>query len=64
MLPFCKGLIWLFLATIAYIPLVVSGANLIYPSLPLIVTLPSQVLISLDLNGILSFLSSLVNYGR
>jgi len=51
MLPFRKGLVWLFLATIAYVPPVVSGANSMYPSLQLIVILPSQVLISLNLNG-------------
>jgi hypothetical protein len=51
MLPFRKGLVWLFFATIAYVPAVVSRANSIHPSLPLIVTLPSQVLISLNLDG-------------
>jgi hypothetical protein len=62
-LPLCKGLIWLFIATIVYVPAMVSGANLrnsMYPSLQLIVTLPSQVLISLNLNGRLLFLSCLL----
>jgi hypothetical protein len=51
MLPFRKGLVWLFFATIAYVPPVVSRAYFMYPSLHLIVTLLSQVLVSLDLNG-------------
>jgi hypothetical protein len=33
MRSFHKGLVWLFCATIAYVPPVVSGANCMYPSL-------------------------------
>jgi hypothetical protein len=62
MLLFRKGLVWLFFATIAYVPPVVSGVNFVYPSLHLIVTLPSQVLISLDLNGRLFLPIQTVDY--
>jgi len=45
-----KGLIWLFLATIAEVPPVVSVASPVYPSLLLVVTSSSQVFISLNWN--------------
>jgi hypothetical protein len=52
-----KGLIWLFLSIIAEVPPVVSGINSMYLFLPFIVVtlLPSQVFISLNLNGMLPF---------
>jgi hypothetical protein len=61
-LPFHKGLIWFFLATIVYVPSLVSGAGWLdfkYPPLWLIVTLSSQVFIILNLNGRLALKSNL-----
>jgi hypothetical protein len=54
--PFQKGLIWLFLATIAEIPPVVSETHSMDP-IPLLIV--SQVFMSLNLNGRAFFLSSL-----
>ena len=51
MLAVGKGLIWLFLATIAEVPPVVSVASPIYPPLLFIVTSSSQVFICLNLNS-------------
>jgi hypothetical protein len=62
MLVVRKGLVWLSLATIAYVPPVVSDANLMYPSLQLIMNLPLQVFISLDLNGRLFLHAQSVDY--
>jgi hypothetical protein len=54
--PFQKGLIWLFLATIAEVPPVVSETHSMDP-IPLLIA--SQVFMSLNLNGSVFFLSSL-----
>jgi hypothetical protein len=54
--PFQKGLIWLFLATIAEVPPVVGETHSVDP-IPLLIA--SQVFMSLNLNGIAFFFSSL-----
>ena len=57
-----KGLVWLFFATIAFVPPVVSGDNSMYTSLQLILTSPSQVLLSLESNGKLFIPVKFVDY--
>ena len=46
-----QGLIWLFLATVAEVPPVVSLASPMYPSLLLVVTSSSQIFVCLNLNS-------------